>query len=58
MAYLFNFFIGLTETPSHACVEFPIAAIRTVESSFEFKPQTSIVTPFSRDDGTCVIPSL
>lgn len=58
MAYLFNFFIGLTETPSHADVEFPIATIRTVEGSFEFKPQTSIVTQLSRDAGTCVIPSL
>ena len=46
------------EAPGHACVEFPIAAIRTVESSFEFKPQAAVVTPFSRDAGACVIPAL
>ena len=58
MAYLFNFFIGLTETPSHACVEFPISAIRAVESSFEFEPQAAVVAELSRDAGTYVVPCI
>ena len=46
------------EAPSHAGVEFPIAAIRTVEGSFEFKPQASVVTQFGRDAGTYVVPCI
>lgn len=46
------------ETPSHAGVEFPVAAIGAVKGSFEFKPQASVVTQLSRDAGTYVVPCI
>ena len=46
------------EAPSHAGVEFPIAAIGAVKGSFEFKPQAPVVTQFGRDAGTYVVPCI
>ena len=46
------------EAPSHAGVEFPVSAVRAIEGPFKFKPQAPIVTEFSREASTNIVPGV